>query len=193
MLLGGGSSCQACGCSPGGCTTKTVGGYDTYHGPNGFGALAARIGPFDSSLSITSVTLLTDGLSYALNTPPDPFTEPLLELWAHDASANLPRLTSGGLPDILATFTKPGSFAAGDWVFTHAGYTVTASTYYWIVLRYNGKWAYWDENCGTQTTYPSFAACVAACCDYWTTGVFGGGQSVWDGDSLCGGYVLSIN
>lgn len=190
----GGFGCSPCCATPGGCTTKTVGGYDQYLQSNG--AAGARIGPFDASFSITSVTLLTDGLSYALNSPPDPFTEPLLELWAHDAANNLPNLPSIGgfpVPDILATFTAPGSFSPGDWVFTHAGYTVSAGTYYWLVLRYNGQWAYWEENCGTQTTYPSFAACVAACCDYWTTGTLGGGQALWDGNSLCGGYVLSIN
>jgi hypothetical protein len=191
MLLGGSSPCQQCGCSPGDCTTKTLGGYDTYL--ESFGALAARIGPFDSSFDITSVTLLTNGLTYALNSPADAFTTPLVELWAHDVADNLPNLTSGGLPDVLATFTQPGSFAAGDWIFTHAGFTVSAGTYYWIVLRHNGAWAYWDENCLTQTTFPSFAACVAACCDYWTQGTFGGGQGLWDGSSLCGGYVLSIN
>jgi hypothetical protein len=186
MLLGGGSNCQSCGCAPGGCTIKTVGGYDLYLETNK--ALAARIGPFDSSFAITSATILTDGLTYAL-----PYTSPLLELWAHDAANNLPNLPSA-VPDVLATFTAPASFASGNWVFTHAGYTVSAGTYYWIVLRHNGKWAYWEENCGAQTTYPSFAACVAACCDYWTSGTLGPpGGVLWDGSSLCGGYVLSIN
>ena len=196
MLLGGGSSCQQCGCAPGGCTIKTVGGYDTYLDVNK--ALAARIGPFDSSFAITSVTILTDGLTHALNSPPDPYTSPVLELWAHDAANNVPNLPSiGGLPvpDVLATFTAPGSFAAGNWVFTHAGYTVYAGTYYWIVLRNNGKWAYWEENCDTHLTFQSSAACVAACCDYWTTGSLGApGGVLWDfSGSLCGGYVLSIN
>ena len=195
MLLGGGSSCQQCGCAPGGCTIKTVGGYDTYLQPADLNAaVAARIGPFDTSFSITSVTLLTDGLTVALNSPPDYLSEPLLELWGHDAVNNVPNLGIGQQPhEILATFTAPGSFAPGNWVFTHAGYTVSASTYYWIVLRYNGKWAYWEENCGTHATFPSFAACVAACCDYWTAGRLGGGQAIWEGGYLCGGYVLSIN
>lgn len=194
MILGGGSNCQGCGCSPGGCTIKTVGGYDQYLLSNA--AVGARIGPFDASFSITSVTLLTDGLSYALNSPPNPFTEPLLELWAHDSANNLPNLPSIGgfpVPDILATFTAPGSFSPGDWVFTHAGYTVSAGTYYWLVLRYNGKWAYWEENCDTHATFASSAECVAACCDYWTQGTLGGGQALWDGNVFCGGYVLSIN
>ena len=186
----GGFGCSPCCATPTGCTTKTVGGYDTYLETNK--ALAARIGPFDSSFAITSATILTDGLTYAL-----PYTSPLLELWAHDAANNLPNLPSIGgfpVPDVLATFTAPGSFAPGNWVFTHAGYTVSASTYYWIVLRHNGKWAYWEENCGTQTAYPSFAACVDACCDYWTQGSLGApGGVLWDGNSLCGGYVLAIN
>jgi hypothetical protein len=194
MLLGGGSNCQSCGCSPGGCTIKTVGGYDTFLEPL-YGALAARVGPFDTSFAITSVTLLTDGLTVALNSPPDEFSEPLLELWGHDAVNNVPNLRqiSQEPPEILATFTAPGSFAPGNWVFTHAGYTVSASTYYWIVLRYNGKWAYWEENCDTHATFPSSAACIAACCDYWTAGRLGGGQAIWEGGYLCGGFVLSIN
>jgi hypothetical protein len=95
---------------------------------------------------------------------------------------------------VLATFTAPASFAPGNWVFTHAGYTVSAGTYYWIVLRHNGKWAYWEENCDTHATFPSSAACIAACCDYWTSGSLGApGGVLWDGNALCGGYVLSIN
>ena len=190
----GGFGCSPCCATPGGCTIKTVGGYDTYLQQFN-DALAARIGPFDASFSITSVTLLTDGLTYALNSPPDEMSEPLLELWGHDAVNNVPNLRqiSQEPPEILATFIAPGSFAPGNWVFTHAGYTVSAGTYYWIVLRYNGKWAYWEENCDTHATFASSAACIAACCDYWTQGRLGGGQAIWDGGFLCGGYVLSIN
>ena len=200
MLLGGGSSCQQCGCLPGGCTIKTIGGYDTYLGQKTTeepkNMLAARVGPFDSSFSIASVTLLTNGLRYALQTPPLQYTVPTLQLWAHNAIDNVPNTLAADAPDVLATFTAPASFAAGDWVFTHAGYTVSAGTYYWVVLRYNGEWAYWEENCSTHVTFPSFAACVAACCDYWSQGslgVDGAESAAWDGVSYCGGLVLSIN
>jgi hypothetical protein len=195
MLLGGGSSCQQCGCSPGGCTIKTIGGYDQYLITPKL-ALAARIGQFPSSITVTSVTITTDGLKYALASPPEADTTPVLQLWVHDATNNLPDLPSVGgvpVPNVLATFTAPGSFAAGDWVFTHAGHTLSANTYYWIVLRNNGKWAYWEENCNTHATFPSSAACIAACCDYWTAGDLGSQQVIWEGASLCGGYVLSIN
>lgn len=188
MLLGGGSSCQQCGCGPAGCTSKTIGGYDA--SIYSTKAAGARIGQFGSALTVTSVTITTDGLTYPLTNPPAAFTTPVLELWAHDATNNLPDLPSiGGVPtpNILATFTAPGSFGAGDWVFTHAGYTLAANTFYWIVLRHNGLWAYWEENCGSNT------ACQAACCDYWTQGTLGGGQAIWDGVSYCNGYVLSIN
>jgi hypothetical protein len=202
MLLGGGSNCQSCGCAPAvsGCTIKTVGGYDTYLGqkiteePKNM--LAARIGPFDSSFAITAVTILTNGLRYALQSPPLPYTVPTLELWAHNATNNLPNTLAAGAPDVLATFTEPASFAAGEWVFTNAGYTVSSGTYYWIVLRYNGEWAYWEENCDTHATFPSSGACVAACCDYWTfgsLGLFGGESASWFSVEYCGGYVLSIN
>jgi hypothetical protein len=158
--------------------------------------LAARVGPFDSSFTITSVTILTDGLEYALLTPPNPYTVPTLELWAHNATDNVPNTLAADAPDVLATFTAPASFAAGNWVFTHAGYTVSSQTYYWIVLRYNGGWAYWEENCDTHATFASSGACIAACCDYWTSGqlgLLGGESAAWDPTSYCGGFVLTIN
>jgi hypothetical protein len=164
--------------------------------------LAARIGPFDSSVSITSVTLLTDGLSYAINTSrsaDDIYRQtPLVELWSHDSAVNRPKLlnmiSGGGDPDILATFTAPASFAAGNWIFTHAGYTVSASTYYWIVLSFNGRWAYWQENCGSVPGYESYQACVDACCDYWAEGYREiTDRSGWTNLFLCEGFILSIN
>lgn len=182
-----GLGCLKC-CATTGCTSKTIGGYDEYL--ESFRAAAARVGQFASAFTITSVTIVTDGLTYPLSTPPAANTTPVLELWGHDAVNNLPNMPSVGgspVPDILATFTPPASFDPGDWVFTHAGYTVAANTYYWIVLRHNGLWAYWDENCGSNTE------CQAACCDYWTQGTLGGGQSIWDGAAYCNGYVLSIN
>lgn len=185
----GGFGCSPCCATPTGCTTKTVGGYDTYLIEPKL-AIGARIGQFSSAITVTSVTIKTNGLTYAISTPPAANTAPVLELWAHDAANNLPDLPSvGGLPvpNVLATFTVPASFAAGDWVFTHAGYSISANTYYWIVLRNNGKWAYWDENCGFNS------ACIAACCDYWTQGDLGSQNVIWDGVSYCGGYVLSIN
>lgn len=183
-ILGG--QCSTC-CAPSGCTSKTIGGYDEYLADANYG-IGARIGQFSSAVTITSVTITTDGLTYPITNPPAANTTPVLQLWAHDATNNLPNFLSvGGVPvaDILATFTAPASFGAGDWVFTHAGYTLSANTYYWLVLRNNGLWAYWDENCGSNT------ACQAACCDYWTQSIFSG--ALWDGVFYCGGYVLSIN
>ena len=207
MLLGGYSSCQGCGCVPAttGCPTRVFGGYDGFLGttpPTPGGILGARVGPFNSSFSITSVTLLTDGLNYAINTsrPADDIYRqtPLLELWSHDPIYNSPKLLNmvggGGVPDVLATFTAPSSFAAGNWVFTHAGYTVSASTYYWIVLSFNGRWAYWQENCDTAPGYGSYQACVNACCDYWTQGERQTNDTVfWTNVFLCEGFMLSIN
>ena len=149
MLLGGGSSCQQCGCGPSGCTSKTIGGYDEFLIEPKL-ALGARIGQFGSAVTVTSVTITTDGLTYPLTNPPAANTTPVLELWAHDATNNLPNILSvGGLPvaDILATFTAPSSFGAGDWVFTHAGYTLSASTYYWVGCEsIDGTWHLeWSE------------------------------------------------
>ena len=187
MLLGG-KGCQQCACTTG-CTSKTIGGYDEWLSDVKL-AMGVRIGAFASSMTLTSVTLTTDGLTYPRSIPPAANTTPVLELWVHDATNNRPRIYSpGGIPtgDVLATFTAPGSFGAGDWVFTHAGYTLSANTYYWLVLKNNGLWAYWDENCGSN------AGCQAACCDYWVHGDLGNQQFAWEPTNYCGGYVYSLN
>jgi len=186
----GGFGCSPC-CAPQvGCTSRTISGYDAYIDTS-TRALATRIGAFSSSLTLTSVTIPTAGLSYPLSVPPAANTQPVLQIWAHDSTNNLPRVYSSGgssVLDILTTLTAPASFQSGDWVFTHAGYTLSANTFYWIVLRHNGEWAYWVENCAGAS-----AECIAACCDYWTQGTFGGGQSLWDGSSYCGAYAYTLN
>ena len=183
MLLGG-KGCQQCACTSG-CTSKTLAGYDNVYIDTAYRAGAVRIGPFASNLTVTSVTIPTDGLIEPLTSPPAAGTKPTMEIWSHDATNNLPLISSGPVKGIVATLTSPATFGAGNWVFTHAGYTLTANTYYWLVCN-NVAWGYWDEHCAAND-----AACEAACCDYWTAGL--GTSVIWDGTAFCGAYVYTLN
>jgi hypothetical protein len=141
MLLGGGSSCQQCGCAPG-CVCNIfdapVAGQNTSDAGNK-GASQFLTG--SSARVITAIQLRTPLWTTANS------SGAVLEIWSH-STAQL------GIPDApVHTLTYPSTLG-DDVTFTSAGYTVAANTYYWVVLSAAGSWEFTDHNACITGTQP---------------------------------------
>ncbi len=146
MLIGGGSSCQQCGCGES-CPAPdyTSVGYDiatidTF--------LAQSFVVPAGGLTLTSATLTIAGYDPLQATlPPGSYTNyPRSRLYGNiDGTGSEAGLVK---PDTtaLATLTAPaiGTLGNATWVFTHAGYALTAGVRYWISLETNGYWEYYE-------------------------------------------------
>jgi hypothetical protein len=146
MLLGGGSSCQQCGCGES-CPAPdyTSVGYDI---ADNVVYLAQSYVTPSGGITLTSATLTIAGYDPLQATlPPGSYTNyPRCRLYAN---------VDGTGPDVglvrpdttaLATLTAPaiGTLGNATWVFTHAGYALTGGSRYWISLELNGYWEFYE-------------------------------------------------
>lgn len=132
MLLGGGSSCQGCGCSPAACTQD--GPYVSDTAADTVTWIAQSFVAPSGGLTLTKATWAID--SY----------EPLSGTLIGGIAVNYPKCylysskASGSSqePDSqLAQLSGPTTLASDSWEFT-ATYLLTGGTRYWIVLINNG-------------------------------------------------------
>lgn len=138
MLFGGGSSCQQCGCSK----TACVWAQDAYDIADTNQYLAQSFVTPSGGLTLTKVTLEVDGYDPLIGTlPPGTYSNyPRCRIYNSTTNGS-----SQHIPDApLVTLTGPTSIGAASWEFTHAGYSLSASARYWIVLEKNGYW--WFTN-----------------------------------------------
>lgn len=189
MLLGGGSSCQACGCSPG-CPEPdfTPVSYDTASG--GTWLAQSFIAPA-GGLTLTSATLSIAGYVPLGSTfPPGSYTNyPRSKIYANengtgsDSGKVRPEATA------LATLTAPAVGLLGDptWTFTHAGYSLTGGVRYWISLETNGEWQYYQSY---EPPNPPFDLCYGLGLSFTTTS---GAVWVFSDQTFATPYLLTIN
>ena len=148
MLLGGGSSCQACGCVKAECfsgQTPTTGSIEfSLSDPV---AQAIEVG--SAGVTLTSVTIHNDGISLPLVAKfGGGYTNaPRCSMWSSSAlspsSCPNDKIPAGS--GLLVTLTPPASFTGATWVFTHSGYSLSANTTYWVVMDCEGgsQSAFW--------------------------------------------------
>ena len=143
MILGGGSSCQKCGC-PSGCVC------------NIFDAPEITSNSADSSVKLASMFLTG---SAARNITAIQLRSPLwtagnstgatLEIWSSVLRADNELVPNA----LLHTLTYPATLEQNV-TFTSSGYTVSANTNYWVVLSIAGPWTFTDHNFCIDGTVP---------------------------------------
>ena len=160
MLLGGGSSCQQCGCVKTDCFVGISPSVASQSFDNAtFLASGLSIGA--SAISLKSVTIYNDGYDIPLTAKlGGGYTNaPVCQIFLNDTSdTSLPYgpRPLGYTTGTLATLTPPASFAGATWTFTHAGLSLSANTIYWVVMSApGGQTAYWDENDYTDLITPA--------------------------------------
>jgi hypothetical protein len=96
-------------------------------------------------LTLTSVTIYQSGglgepLTYSPPPNPQPTNAPRLRILNDDSG--VPNSSS-----VVATLTRPTDWTTDEWVWTHAGLSLTGSTTYWVELSSPGtqtmRWK-WD-------------------------------------------------
>jgi len=138
MLLGGGSSCQSCGCNPVRCFDGIVPD-SSYDGFDNATFLAGGITIGGSSQTLTSVTIYNDG---STNAPvycivwPNDTTDTSLPYGPRPKVR--PSNPPYNFPPECVFLTLPSSFSGSTWTFTHSGLTLSANTIYWIVMAGQG-------------------------------------------------------
>jgi hypothetical protein len=145
MLLGGGSSCQACGCGSAPDPDCVCNIFDapvisqSTAQSNIWAASMFLTG--SSGKIITSIQLRTPTWTSANS------SGATLKIFSHSTA-------NGGIPNAaLHTLTYPATLG-DDVTFTSVGYTVSANTYYWVVLSENGPWEFTDHNACIDGTVP---------------------------------------
>jgi hypothetical protein len=147
MLLGGGSNCQGCGCSQD-CfvgQSPDTGSIEFYLDS----PLAQAIEVGSTGVTLTSVTIYNDGISEPLISKLGGgyVNAPRCSIWsssvASPSSCPDDKIPTGS--GKLVTLTPPASFAGATWVFTHAGYVLSANTTYWVVMdcELSAQSAFW--------------------------------------------------
>jgi hypothetical protein len=181
MLLGGGSSCQACGCGQ--------------VAPECICPLweAAESGSDEASSTFWIAQLFYTGNAGKIITAIQIRT-PDWSTLANRASARLHIYsyisdTGGPRPDqSLHVLTNPTTYG-NDVTFTSAGFTVSAGTRYWAVLRDAGIWE-WTNNEGCLTSLPAgtdLDTAIPYCQTRWAWY----SQSLWE-INLGGPYMMRV-
>ena len=132
----GGFGCSPC-CGPVPCfsgQTPNTGSLEFYLSS----PFAQAIEVGSTGVTLTSVTIYNDGISQPLVSKlGGGYTNaPRCSIWSSSALSPSPcpddKIPTGS--GKLVTLTPPASFAGATWVFTHAGYSLSANTTYWVVM-----------------------------------------------------------
>ena len=138
-----------------------------------------------TSITLTSVSLSIAGYTPIYGSPGSPgYNAPVCRLRENVYTYN------GGNDywtpgSVLATLTGPTDIFDANWEFTHAGYSLSAATRYWISLEQNGYWNFYDiGDCGASPGQS------AECCGKpWSFTANSGGS--WDQWYLSGTYAAT--
>lgn len=140
----GGFGCSPC-CGPADCFAAVT-PYEDSSEFNNADFLAGGILVGAQTISISAVTIYNAGLDQPFVDFGGGFTnEPTCRIFSNDTSDT--SLPYGPIPNVstgvLATLTRPASFASNSWAFTHSGISLDANTIYWVVLSVIGNSGYW--------------------------------------------------
>lgn len=176
-ILGG--TCSPCCGAPPECAAidYTPVAYDEAS-PNQY--LAGSFVASSGGLTVTKVTLDIAGYDPLMATlPPGTYTN-YPTCWLYSDSSTQPG-------SAVATFTGPTSIGAATWEFTHAGYSCSGSTRYWIVLGKNGWWNFYEiPDCNNGLTQ-----CCARAYGYRST--LGGAWNIVGDSAAWTPYNFTIN
>lgn len=146
MLLGGGSSCQGCGCKPqADCfeSATPVENYNLYF--DGGNWVAGGIVVGNSSITLNQVKVYVGNFNAPLNADgslQNSSNSPLCYIYSSDTPNSAEPWISKPLA-LIATLTPPYSFSGNEWTFTSSGLSLSANTIYWVVMAAGFYDAYW--------------------------------------------------
>jgi hypothetical protein len=174
MLLGGGSSCQKCGC---GCACPL---WDIELGGNDQALetfwLGAHFYTGPSGGTIKSIQLRSPSWSVLSNR-----TSARLSIWSTVSNEYCRDPNS-----LLHLLDNPTTYGA-DPTFTTSGYTVSAESHYWVILQYAGTWSIANALGCLGDFPPGAPPRIPYCQECW---VFGNPFSWYGGYQ--GPYVMKI-
>jgi hypothetical protein len=154
MLLGGGSSCQQCGCPPG-CECNIFDAPEIiWSSADSVTKLASTFLTGSAARVITAIQLRTPVWTAENSTNFYGDGAPAkLEIWSNKLRTPNQTIVDF-IPDApLHTLTFPTTLGENV-TFTSSGYTVSANTYYWVVLSIAGRWTFTNHNLCIDDTVP---------------------------------------